>query len=887
MFSAPFVFSGYAIVGLTLLTLAASVSIYLLRLQEKTKATWAMIAFFIMAALSGAMMILTNAFLYWDRFFVTWQDFWVLAGGVALVYFAYSIPHFEPSREARAFLVVAGSLVLLALLYSLVFDYLFVFHWTPELDVNDAYYFLLPAGTLLIVYIFLRRSLQLSAQSAPTTISSQSPDIITRLIHPQGEEARALRNLGLALSLAFLPGLQTLLRLPGPYGFILSNIGALLAIISIALVYFNYAPEIDSFIAKLVGITLSTVLMIISIFGAVDVNLASDNYAAQIRQIVVSVHDSLVRTGNMAFYPQQVAYVASWDAARPADAASYQLLYRSADAADFDLDSLIEENQEGYLERQSQPVTGVLIENTGREWLHLWRYRILPFDRAQDEYNSFIFFNKGNAYEIAFYQLRYEEYISGIVSKWMILILIATLFILLVFPLFFRRTLVRPLDDLLNGIRQVNRGDLDIFVPIRFHDEIGSLTESFNKLTRSLRMSQAQQEELFSRLQASYDDLEERVADRTRELSAFTDLTMLPGGHDDLTEILQPALNRIMEVGLCQTLCVHLLAEDRLTMSLVAQRNLPATAVDMLQELPVSTSFAGRMQRADDPLLSGLSIESADLPRALMIGEDQNYLGCPLMAGDQSHGWLSCYRREEDDFTVGEISLLIALARQMGVIVENQRLRQRIKDVAVLEERQRLARDLHDSVTQLVFSMTLFTRSSQEALEDGDTDRLAVNLSRMAEVSLQALRDMRFMLFELQPPVLEIEGLAKALNARFNMVERRVGVEVDATIEETIESKEIEREIYYVAIEALNNTLKHASADHVDLAVKRENGSLYFCATDNGRGFDPSQVSAGLGINNMRRRIEDLGGSLQIDSAINEGTIVVARVPLTEQKRGG
>jgi signal transduction histidine kinase len=753
--SPQIVFTSYAIIGLTLLILAASVAIYLLRLPEKSRATWALILFFFMVALSGTATILTNALYNWGDLFAPWQDFFILAGGVALTYFAYSLPRYEPSREARAVLLLMSSIALLALAYTITFDYLLLFQPTPELNESDLYYLLLPLGTLFIVLIFLRRSAQLSKRAG-----SNMSSFWRRLVHPTGEDARALRNLALALSLAFLPAVQTLVSFPYPYGFIMANIGSILAIIAIALVYFNYAPEVNSFLAKLVGITLASVLFIVAVTGSIDIYL---------------------------------------------------------------VDGLI--------------------------------------------------------YDLGATGAAKSLYLSEIVSSWLLLILAASAFVLFLFPLFFRRVLVQPIENLLLGINRVNKGNLDTFVPICFDDEIGSLTDSFNKLTQSLQVSKLQQEQLFERLQLSYEELEERVADRTRELSAFTDLTMLPGNYENFTDILQPALNRIMEIGLCQALCVHLLAEDQQSMALVAQRNLPQTVAKKLEYVPASLLFTNLNEQAEDPVLSSPQIDRPDLPHELKIQEYQSYLGSPLVAGTQVLGWLSCYRRLEDGFTIGEISLLVALARQMGLIVENNRLRQRIRNVAVYKERQRLARDLHDSVTQLVYSMTLFTQSAQQAVEDGDTKRLSDNLEHLAGASIQALREMRSMLFELQPPVLEKEGLAKALNARFDMVERRVGIRVKAGVDTPIESETIERELYYVAIEALNNSLKHAEANEVTVKITSENGCFRLLIADNGRGFILSQESAGLGIDNMRQRINNLGGEFLMNSQIDQGTIIIATIP--------
>ena len=870
-------FSGYAIIGLTILILASSVAFFLSRLPYKSEATWSILAFYILVALSGATMILSNAFFFWDRLFSPWQDFWILAGGIALARFAYSVPTYEDSREARIVQGVLGGVTLLALAYCIYFDYLFIFQWTPDRDVADAYYLLLPATTLLVVIVFLRRSVQFSAAEEQAGSANGPRAAIRRLIRPHGDEAQAMRNLALALSLAFLPALQTLVGFSGPAGIILSNIGSILAISAIALVYFNHAPEVNSFLAKLVGITLATVLLILAIFGTLDLYAAAAQASTNRLLITAAVRDALVEVGQVPSSPLYVTYVVSWTADNPQDASAYRLLYHAAEDSRFDFDTLIAENQEGRLASWSQELGAPLPQFANEAWRQILR---APLGSNELDFVGYLFERDGVTYEIGFSNLAINDALSKIVAKWMLMILISSAVVLLGFPLFFRRTLVRPIDNLLKGIEQVDKGNLNTYVPILFHDEIGSLTQSFNRLTQSLKLSRLQQEALFGRLQTSYEELEERVSDRTRELSAFTDLTMLAGDYEDMSDLLQPALNRIMEVGLCQALCVHLLAEDGQSLALVAQRNLPETAMMRLDDVPIAAPFAGRLRQVDDPLLAGEGIGRSELPPAFAITHYPNYLGSPIVAGSQSLGWLSCYRRDGDDFQMGEISLLVALARQMGIIVENQRLRQRIRTVATYEERRRLARDLHDSITQLVFSMTLFTRSSQDALQDGDLDRLADNLAHMATTSTQALREMRSMLFELHPPALEREGFAGALNARFDMVERRVGIQVHAEVDESsLDSKEVERELYYVAIEALNNSLKHAGADQVNLTVRRDNGSILLCVRDNGRGFDPQQVSSGLGMDTMRQRIEGMGGHLQVDSMTMKGTRITATIP--------
>jgi signal transduction histidine kinase len=448
------------------------------------------------------------------------------------------------------------------------------------------------------------------------------------------------------------------------------------------------------------------------------------------------------------------------------------------------------------------------------------------------------------------------------------LITASSIFVLLVFPRLFRHTLIDPLMQLLDGMRRVNDGDLDTAVPIRYHDEIGFLTGSFNTLTRTLKQS--------------YELLEQRVADRTRELSAFSDLTMLSSSENDLSDRLQPAIDRILEAGRCQALCLHLLGEDGQTLHLAAYRYLPETAAQAVQTIVLTPSFATRIQQVDKPIISDNLPEQPGLPGELKIGQFRSYLGSPLGAGEQSHGWLSCYREDSAGFGVSEASLLVALARQLGVIVENQWLRQRIGQVAVFEERRRLARDLHDSVTQLLFSMTLFSRAAKDAMMEGDPTRLENNLNELGDSSMQALREMRSLLFELQPPSLEEVGLVRALAKRFDIVERRVGIRVHFQFDESLDiPRPGQRDLYFVAIEALNNVLKHAGADEVSVILAQENNHIQMTLTDNGRGFDLPAVAdkGGLGLQNMRQRIHRLGGTFEINTAVGAGVRLTVTVP--------
>jgi len=376
------------------------------------------------------------------------------------------------------------------------------------------------------------------------------------------------------------------------------------------------------------------------------------------------------------------------------------------------------------------------------------------------------------------------------------------------------------------------------------------------------------------------ETLDERIAARTRELSTFFDLTTLAMRAEDLSEMLGPIPDRILELGSCDAMCLHLLDTERTTLSLVTQGNLPGKMRQQLQAIALESDFLRRLEKLGEPLVITDQAATPPLPPQLRLEGYPSYLGVPLPGG-----WVSYYRSSPQGFSLDESSLLLALAEQIGVSVENHRLRQRIEAAVTLEERGRLARDLHDSVTQSLYSLSLFARSGRDAAEEGDTDRLAASLTRLETNALQALREMRLLLYELRPAALEQQGLIQTLEQRFDAVERRAGMKATVVYQgqEGLElPHNMEREFYYLAIEALNNTLKHAQATEVTVLVWQSASRLRLEIADDGLGFDPERVSGGYGLGDMRERAERLGGRLEISSAPGAGTRIVAWVDLLE-----
>lgn len=213
------------------------------------------------------------------------------------------------------------------------------------------------------------------------------------------------------------------------------------------------------------------------------------------------------------------------------------------------------------------------------------------------------------------------------------------------------------------------------------------------------------------------------------------------------------------------------------------------------------------------------------------------------------------------------IGAMIDITRQIEV--------QEAATQAAQDERRRLARDLHDAITQSLYSLSLLAEVARRRAERGDMAATQEQIKRLGELAQQALKEMRLLVHELRPSQLEKEGLAAALQARLDTVERHSGIRVRYVVElDQILPPQVQLQYYRVAEEALNNALKHAAATSVGIQIRSADGVATMEISDNGKGFDPAAMgsSPGMGLNNIRERMENMGGRLEVESIPGKGT---------------
>lgn len=205
------------------------------------------------------------------------------------------------------------------------------------------------------------------------------------------------------------------------------------------------------------------------------------------------------------------------------------------------------------------------------------------------------------------------------------------------------------------------------------------------------------------------------------------------------------------------------------------------------------------------------------------------------------------------------------------------------EELAIARERNRLARDLHDSVAQALYGLTLQSEAASRQLAAGRLEKVAGYLSEIRQSAQNSLQEARLLIFELRPPILQKEGLAAALKARLDDVEARSGLQTHLNLVELGRLPDpVETGLYRIAQESLNNILKHAHAGQVTLNLARDLTGVTLEIIDDGNGFDPglARQQGGMGLEGMQARTEQIGGQFSIQSAAGAGTRVKVEVPL-------
>ncbi len=525
------------------------ITLYLLLKPRKSLPTWALFgAFLFNSTMFYGYLISYTVF---DEFaaYHRYLTVSVLFSQVSLMLFAYNYPRNDHPKES----VVMVSLGAVAAV-SVYAYFVQATFGGDTFYVFPAHYYNLDAavpGQIVAVtilslftwslFIFLRKTIRHShyegflsdaVKRPPSLFSPRLFSFIGArllvgpviLLFPKGRDAVATRSFAVAILLLIGVGIANALNKAGlvsneVYAYLYS-IGSILALFGMFMAYMNNSPEPTTFMVKLVGISLVTLLLVLGIVSNITLTLNEASYDRERLAEVKNSRSSILR-GEFNDLPESVAYVISRSAAAPAVGAAYELHYER-DAV-FSLQR-VKAGEERMLARRV-PVEAAKLqkefvdlgpeEAAARATVNIQTETQPLLTRLYRDaalyYTHFDFEAGGRRYEVGFSYKDYRAYIHTTGKRLVYTILVSSFAILFIFPLFFRSSLVKPLNDLLGGVKEVNNGDFDVQVPIKVQDEIGYLAGSFNSMVRSIRDARI-------KLQDYAENLEEKVEERTREV---------------------------------------------------------------------------------------------------------------------------------------------------------------------------------------------------------------------------------------------------------------------------------------------------------------------------------------------------------------------------------
>lgn len=436
--------------------------------------------------------------------------------------------------------------------------------------------------------------------------------------------------------------------------------------------------------------------------------------------------------------------------------------------------------------------------------------------------------------------------LDAIIRGTVINLLAVFLFTLVAATIFSRNLLTEPIEQLARGVSELQEGNLGVKLPVTSSSELGELARSFNLMserlaerTRALTESNEALRASEQRYAGALEQTEQRVQERTVELRALLELSNSTALTLDLHPLLDSILDRLNEA-------------------------VPHDGAAVL-ELDQHGSLK--------PLVVRGQREGTDL-------------SLPLVVREKKLGRLVLFR-EGAGFDTDSRTIASAFANQVAIALENDNLYDQVQEQAAYEERQHLARELHDSVSQALYGILLGAHTAQKQLESSP-QKAAEALTYVENLAQAGLAEMRALIFELRPEALQRDGLTGAMRKQLDALESRHELNAHGELGEEpdlpLSTKQV---IYRIAQEATHNVVKHAQASNVWVSLGAVADGYRLVVRDDGRGFDPElDYSGQLGLKSMRERAAALGGKLDIRSSSGEGTIVELVLPRPEQLAG-
>lgn len=382
--------------------------------------------------------------------------------------------------------------------------------------------------------------------------------------------------------------------------------------------------------------------------------------------------------------------------------------------------------------------------------------------------------------------------------------------------------------------------------------------------------------------------------EQTRDLALLKEIGQTINASLELEETLEAVLattRRLIDYTAAE---ISLWERDSQSLVVCAQAGDPSYTAEAGGVYHLDEGYSGWMARHREPLLILDAAQRTDVRPKAKGGERPiaSFVGVPLLAGDELVGTLELVSHQPGAFDQEDLDLLLIIAHQAATAVENARLYRRLREerdrlVRAQEEvRHELARSLHDGTVQRLASLAMGLEHIKRLWREKPQD-VPGELDSLHEMAIKAADEARVLLFELRPVILETQGLVPALEAYLQQLPRYEGLvfHLDAHGFDRRLNSQVERTIFSILQEAVNNARRHAGAQNIRLELMEEEKTLVVTVEDDGRGFDVAATEKAyadghFGLLNMRERARLIESDLSVTSTLGRGTKVVLRVPM-------
>lgn len=386
---------------------------------------------------------------------------------------------------------------------------------------------------------------------------------------------------------------------------------------------------------------------------------------------------------------------------------------------------------------------------------------------------------------------------------------------------------------------------------------------------------------------------EQELTQRNEELELINSLATTVSSELSLQSIIDATLARVIDLFGAQTGVVFLREDTTSQFKMALHQGDAEEVFKETETFRSGEGWLGNVAKSGKPAWATRMQGDLDLHRQKIVDAGLNSLVCvPLMARGRVVGVLELAFEELRDVSVSELGLLEAVGAGVGIAVENARLNRQARRVAVLEERERIAMDLHDGIIQSIYAVGLALESSR-MLGAGSQDDLRAGLGQAIEGLNTIIRDIRAYILDLQPSRISTDDLGGALRRLAREFKANTLIEPEVIVDPAaigVLGSPRSSGLFLIAQEALANVAKHAKASRAWLNLRVSDGEISMQIIDNGRGFDRgrSQPVLGHGLSNIEQRARAIGGDVEFLSEPGEGTTVTVRLPVApvEQQQG-